>query len=109
MTEPLTNASPLDILRRSAPAWARFKRLMLLMVVLTVAVVTIALGLFYREFGLISIHFYIATGLGVFFAMMLTAALMGLAFLSNASGHDAAIVAAENPQDADQSEGGESR
>jgi hypothetical protein len=109
LTEPMTKPAPLDILRRSAPAWARFKRLMLFMVVLTLAVVGIALALFYREFGLISIHFYIATGLGVFFAMMLTAGLMGLAFLSNASGHDAAMGNADDRQSADQAGGGESR
>jgi fatty-acid desaturase len=109
MAEPKTEPSPLDTLRRSPAAWARFKRLMLFMVVLTLAVVGIALGLFYREFGLISIHFYIATGLGVFFAMMLTAGLMGLAFLSNASGHDAAMGAAQDPHNADQEGGGESR
>lgn len=71
-------------------AWARFRRLMAFMVVLSLAVVGIALWQFYREFGLISIHFYIAAGLGVFFAMMLTGGLMGLVFASNASGHDAA-------------------
>lgn len=71
-------------------AWARFRRLMAFMAVLSLAVVGIALWQFYSEFGLISIHFYIATGLGVFFAMMLTGALMGLVFVSNASGHDAA-------------------
>lgn len=109
MTEPATTSSPRDILRRSAAAWARFKRLMLFMVVLTLAVVGIALALFYREFGMISIHFYIATGLGVFFAMMLTAGLMGLAFLSNASGHDAELGNAEDWQSADQAEGDESR
>ena len=36
-----------------------------------------------------SIHFYIATGLGVAAAMMLMAALMGLVFMSNGTGHDA--------------------
>jgi uncharacterized protein (DUF2062 family) len=83
-------------------AWARFRRLMGLMAVLTLVVVAVALGLFYREFGLVSIHFYIAAGLGVFIAMMLTAVLMGLAFASHASGHDSAMVK-------DQSGPGESR
>jgi hypothetical protein len=53
--------------------------------------------------GLVSIHFYIATALGVTFAMMLMAVLMGLAFLSNTSGHDDVI---RRSQDED---GGESR
>lgn len=84
----MPSRSPFELLRRDAASWARFKQLMGFMGLLTLAVVGVALWLFYREFGLVSIHFYIATGLGVFFAMMLTAALMGLVFLSNASGHD---------------------
>lgn len=84
MTEPL----PSDSSDPSSQVWARFKRLMRLMVLLTLAVTGIALWMLYREIGMVSIHFYIATGLGVFFAMLLTAALMGLVFASNASGHD---------------------
>lgn len=102
MALAMPKSSPLDTLRRSGPAWARFKRLMLFMVLLTLAVVAVTLGLFYREFGMVSIHFYIATALGVFFAMMLTGGLMGLVFLSNASGHDATIGD-------DQSEGSDNR
>ena len=81
--------SPLDMLRQSGPAWLRFKRLMALMGGVTLLVITVTLTLFYREFGMVSIHFYIATALGVGFAMMLMAVLMGLVFLSNAAGHDA--------------------
>jgi magnesium-transporting ATPase (P-type) len=100
MTDPRLPADP----GSAGFAWARFRRLMGFMVLLTLGVVAIALWLFYREFGLVSIHLYIATGLGVFFAMMLTAVLMGLAFVSNASGHDSAIGSGE-----DQPGGGESR
>ena len=39
----------------------------------------------------VSIHFYIATGLGLTVMMLLTGALMGLVFLSNGTGHDDAI------------------
>ncbi len=38
-----------------------------------------------------SVHFYIAVALGIGFSMLLTSALMGLVFLSNGTGHDAAI------------------
>jgi hypothetical protein len=40
---------------------------------------------------MVSIHFFIATAGAIFGAIMLTAALMGLVFLSSGSGHDEAI------------------
>lgn len=46
---------------------------------------------FYATVGMVSIHFYIATGLGVAFTIMLGGALMGLAFLSSGTGHDEAV------------------
>jgi hypothetical protein len=48
--------------------------------------------LLYRSNGLVSIHFYIATGLGIGFAMLLMSALMGLVYLSNGTGHDASVI-----------------
>jgi hypothetical protein len=44
--------------------------------------------LLYKEVGLVSVHFYIATALGISAAMLLMSALMGLVFLSSSSGHD---------------------
>ena len=38
-----------------------------------------------------SVHFYIAVGLGVSASMMLMGARMGLVFLSNGTGHDASV------------------
>jgi hypothetical protein len=102
MVRTMEKRSPIELLRQSGPAWLRFKRLMALMGGLTLLVITVTLTLFYREFGMVSIHFYIATALGVGFAMMLMAVLMGLVFLSNSAGHDAA--AGE-----DRSDGGASR
>ena len=84
--------SPLDDPRFASFAWARYKRLMRLMVVVTLVVVTIALVVLYRVGALVSIHFLIATALGIGVAMMLMAALMGLVFLSSGTGHDEAIV-----------------
>jgi hypothetical protein len=40
---------------------------------------------------MVSIHFFIATAGAIVGAIMLTAALMGLVFLSSGSGHDEAI------------------
>ena len=84
--------SPLDDPQRSQFAWARFKRLMKFMGVVTVVVMTISVALLYRANGAVSIHLYIATALGVGFAMLLTSALMGLVFLSSGTGHDDAII-----------------
>ena len=84
--------SPLDDPHRAQYAWARYWRLMKFMGAVTLAVVLASLWLLYRMDGYFSIHFFIATGLGVGAAMMLMAALMGLVFLSSGSGHDEAIV-----------------
>lgn len=84
--------SPLDDPDNAAHAWARYRRLMRLMSCVTLATVLVALSALYRSHGLVSVHFYIATALGIGFAMMLTSALMGLVFLSNGTGHDNAIA-----------------
>jgi hypothetical protein len=65
---------------------------MWLMLGVTVTVVIGAMVLLYRHNGLVSIHLYIATALGISLAMLLMAALMGLVFLSSGTGHDDAIV-----------------
>lgn len=83
--------SPLDDPDNAAHAWARYRRLMKLMFGLTSVIVVISLGFLYWRNGLVSIHLYIATALGVTAAMMLMAALMGLVFLSSGTGHDEAI------------------
>ena len=84
--------SPLDDPENAAFAWARFRRLMRWMMLVTVTMVTIAMILLYRSNGLVSVHFYIATALGIGFAMLLMSALMGLVFLSAGTGHDDAII-----------------
>lgn len=84
--------SPLDDPVKAAYAWARFRRLMWLMLGVTVAMVVAAMVLLYRENGFVSVHFYIATALGIGFMMLLMSALMGLVFLSHGTGHDEAIV-----------------
>ena len=40
---------------------------------------------------LLTIHFYIATALGVGVSMLLMSALMGLVFMSNGTGHDDSV------------------
>ena len=88
----MTRKSPLDDPQSAAFAWARYRRIMRFMFLLTVGLVAIAIALLYK-FGAeeVSIHFYIAGALGIGFTMLLTSALMGLVFLSSGTGHDEAI------------------
>jgi hypothetical protein len=78
--------SPLEDPDYAAFAWTRYKRLMWWMV-LASAGSTIFCLLFLR---------YLVMGLltagGVFFSVLLAAALMGLVFLSSGSGHDDIIT-----------------
>jgi hypothetical protein len=78
-------------------AWRRYWRVMGWMGSVTgLAVVLTLVGLFLLH-GTVSIHLYIAAALGVGFTMMLTAALMGLVFLSSGTGHDESIDDALDP------------
>lgn len=87
----MTKRSPLDDPRNAAHAWRRYRRLMWWMFGMTTVVVTLALTLIYRQVGMVSAHFFIATGLGIAFAMLLMSALMGLVFLSSGTGHDESV------------------
>lgn len=87
----MVGKSPLDDPKNAAHAWARYRRLMRFMFLMTVGVVAIAMALLYKYNGMVSVHFYIAVALGMGFMMLLTSALMGLVFLSNGTGHDASV------------------
>jgi hypothetical protein len=84
--------SPLDHPMTSAHAWARYKRALRWMALLALAVIAIALAVLYASGALVSIHFVIATVLGIGLTMMLMGALMGLVFLSSGTGHDEAVA-----------------
>ena len=84
--------SPLDDPENARFAWTRYKRLMRFMLAITLLVTAAAVALVYWQNGPVSVHFYIATGLGIGVAMMLTSALMGLVFLSNGTGHDDSVI-----------------
>ena len=87
----VTRKSPLEDSDNAGFAWARFKRLMRFMVAVTVTTVIVSLGILYAYNGFVSIHFYIAAGLGIGLAMLLMSALMGLVFLSSGTGHDETV------------------
>lgn len=87
----MAKRSPLDDPANAAFAWARFRRLMRLMMGITLATVIIALVVIYKQVDEVSPHFFIATALGIGFSMLLMSALMGLVFLSSGTGHDASV------------------
>ena len=87
----MTRPSRLDDPDYSGFAWKRYWRLMRWMFAFTIAMTILVLGIFYSQYGMISIHFYIATAGGIIAMLLLATALMGLVFLSSGSGHDEAI------------------
>ena len=76
---------------------------MRLMFGLTIAMVILALAMIYRQYGMVSIHLFIATALAIGFSMLLMSALMGLVFLSSGTGHDDSID--DRTKDASQDDG----
>ena len=96
----MVRRSPLDDPRKAAHAWARYTRLMRGMFMFTIAVVVLALAAIYSQTGMVSVHFFIATALGIGFAMLLMAALMGLVFLSSGTGHDESL--SNQPEDGEE-------
>lgn len=71
--------------------WKRFRRLMALMTAVAIGTAGLAVWRM-REDGVpFHLHFMIAMGGGIFIALLLAGALMGLAFVSNRSGHDEAV------------------
>ena len=87
----MTRKSPLDDPANAAHAWARYRRIMKLLLAATVLVVAIAVGVLFAFNGAISVHFYIAVALGISLTMLLGGGLMGLMFLSNGTGHDESV------------------
>ena len=87
----MTRPSRLDDPDYASFAWKRYWRLMRWMFAFTILVTAIVLGVFYSQYGMISIHFYIATAGGIVAMLLLATALMGLVFLSSGSGHDESI------------------
>lgn len=87
----MTRRSPLEDSQTAAFAWKRWRRMMALMTAVTLLTLAAVFVWFATGNEPVSIHFYIATGLGIGVMMLLTGALMGLVFLSNGTGHDDAI------------------
>jgi hypothetical protein len=72
-------------------AWGRYKRLMWWMALASLAATLIALAILWATRGPLPFLFLVFTAGGVFFSVLLAAALMGLVFLSSGTGHDEQI------------------
>jgi|TARA_Y100000815_G_scaffold207395_1_gene191406 hypothetical protein len=88
---PMPPKSPLDDPEQAAFAWARYKRIMRFMLLVTIIVVAAAMAAIFWSEAEVSPHFFIAVALGIGLTMLLASALMGLVFLSNGTGHDESI------------------
>jgi hypothetical protein len=86
-----TPDSALDDPDYAAFAWARYRRLMVWMVLASAVSVVGGLGLLWYLAGPVPWLMMLFAALGIFFSVLLAAALMGLVFLSSGSGHDEAI------------------
>jgi O-antigen ligase len=75
----------------AAFAWGRFRRILWGMAFVAVLAAGLAEYWLWSQMGELHIVTAIATFLGVFFTIMMAAALMGLMFLSSGSGHDAQV------------------
>lgn len=93
----MTRRSPLDDSRTAAFAWKRWRRMMALMAAVTALTIAAAFLWFGMGDEPVSVHFYIATALGIGVMMLLTGALMGLVFLSHGTGHDDAVGEDRDP------------
>ena len=74
--------------RRRSKAWRRYCRAMIWLAVSTIGLLIAGIALDWRIEGPPPVHFVIAISLGLFAMIMLTAALMGLVFISSAGGYD---------------------
>ncbi len=96
MSEPPPQEEP----HKAVQAMARYRRVMALMMVLTTLMVGASFIALFRENGVASARFYMATALGVGFAMLLMSALLGLVFLTGGKGQaDAAATPLEDDED----------
>lgn len=92
-----TNQPQSDPQRPAADHWRRFRRLMLLMTLVAFATAGLAVWRMIEDGVPMRLHFMIAMGGGIVVALLLAGTLMGLAFVSNCSGHDEAVSEPELP------------
>ncbi len=77
--------------------WRRYRRLLALMVAVAVVAIAVALVVLHGEGVVLRPQFVIALSLGIGASLLLAGVLMGLVFVSAASGHDDAIERRNEP------------
>ncbi|KQN07567.1 MULTISPECIES: hypothetical protein [unclassified Sphingomonas] len=83
----------------AAFAWGRFRRMLAWMALLSLIAALAALAGIWWWIGGMNWVIALATIAGVGLSVLLGTALMGLVFLSNGSGHDAAVDSFNAPRD----------
>ncbi len=97
--ESRVNQSDLDDPDYARFAWKRYKRLMWWMVLASAGAAAIGLGALYLAVGAMPLLGTLFAAGGIFFSVLLAAALMGLVFLSSGSGHDDKIDDPTRPEE----------
>ena len=72
--------------------WRRFRRLITFMLAIAVIAIGGALWSLRRDGVVLHWQFMLAIGLGIGVSLLLAGALMGLVFVSAASGHDESVL-----------------
>jgi hypothetical protein len=88
-----------SVQRTEGDHWRRFRRLMLLMTVVALGTAGLAVWRMRADGVPFHLHFVIAMGGGIIIALLLAGALMGLAFVSNRSGHDESVSTIDDSED----------
>ncbi|MDE2340952.1 MAG: hypothetical protein KGL21_07805 [Alphaproteobacteria bacterium] len=83
-----------------AQAWRRYRKAMTRLAVIMPLLLALGIAIDWKLEGPPPIHFIIAISLGIFAMVMLTAALMGLSFISAASGYDDETIDPTGEKDA---------
>jgi len=81
----------LDDPEYAAFAWRRYRRILGWMALVALSTAILSVLILWHWLGWLNFTVAFATGLGVFFTILLGAALMGLMFLSSGTGHDAQV------------------
>lgn len=82
----------------AAFAWGRYRSVLGGMALVALGVAILCVLILWHWLGWLNFTVAFATGLGVFFTILLGAALMGLMFLSSGTGHDAQVEDRISPE-----------
>jgi hypothetical protein len=85
-------------LERAHRAWVRYRKMMRWMTLIAVAAAILAVLWLKATGSPMKIHLVVATLAGVFLSVLLGTGLLGLVFVSNSRGHDAAASRRDGPR-----------